>query len=242
MQTSELPNLHLDSNAQLHKLGGISAITIAVSYVIIIILYIAGEAPPSDTEEWLIYLGKYNLEWTGIIGLSVLTDFLFLIVSWSLYVSLRQFDTNLTILGVGFIGIFVIVDLAVTWTNYAALLQLSEKYIMVSTEAERIKYATAASAAVQIISSNLLAVYVILVPSIGILLVSVAMLKGPFSRGAAYAGIASGVLGIVSVIGSVFSSTFGMAIIIGSACTTIWVFLSGYHLISLSKHTIHRKY
>jgi hypothetical protein len=62
----------------------------------------------------------------------------------------------------------------------------------------------AANYASTVLSSSLLGVYAILIPSLGILTISIVMLKGTFSKAAAYLGVVTGMLGVISVIGPLF--------------------------------------
>src|SRR4249919_3685915 len=91
----------------LYRLGGISAIVLGLSYVIITVLYVLGGALPTSGEEWLRHLAKHTAEWWGILGLSVLTDFLFIFVAWALYDALKGVDRNLMAAGAGFLILFV---------------------------------------------------------------------------------------------------------------------------------------
>jgi hypothetical protein len=86
-----------------------------------------------------------------------------------------------------------------------------------------------------VLESNLLGVYIILIPAVGYLISGLVMLKGIFSKSTAYLGLVSGILGIISVVGSVFVSFLGVTIIIASFLTTVWVLLVGYKLFRLSK-------
>ncbi len=77
--------------------------------------------------------------------------------------------------------------------------------------------------------------YVILVPSVGILITALVMLKGIFSKSTAYLGLASGILGIISVAGSFFVSSLALTVIIASVLTTVWVLFAGYRLYRLGQ-------
>lgn len=61
------------------------------------------------------------------------------------------------------------------------------------------------------------------------------MLKGIFRKSAAYLGLASGVIGIASVVGSFFVSSLNVAVIIASVITTVWVLFVGYRLYGLGQ-------
>ena len=59
------------------------------------------------------------------------------------------------------------------------------------------------------------------------------MLKGAFSKSTAYLGIATGLLGVVSVVGPVFVSALSVTIVVTSVLTTVWVLFVGYRLCKL---------
>jgi Domain of unknown function (DUF4386) len=218
------------------QVSGLSAIILVISYIIITVLYVLGGVPPKGGEEWLKHLAGHATEWWAILGLSVLTDFLFIPVAYSLYVTSKEINRNAMLAGTSFLILFVVLDLAVTWPNYSSLITLSEKYASATNDAQRATFVVAANYASAVLSSSLLAVYVILVPSIGILIIGLVLLKGGiFSKTTAYLGVVTGILGVVSVVGSFFISVLGMVVIITSILTAVWFFLVGYRLLKLSR-------
>ena len=58
------------------------------------------------------------------------------------------------------------------------------------------------------------------------------MLKSAFGRVAGYLGIATGILGVISVIGPVFVEAAKTVAVATSILTTVWVRLVGYKLLS----------
>lgn len=67
-------------------------------------------------------------------------------------------------------------------------------------------------------------------------MISAVMLKGIFSKITAYIGIATGIFGIVAVIGPIFVSALGLlGAILASVLTLIWCFLVGYSLYRLGQ-------
>jgi len=216
-----------------HRAGGTSAILFGVAYIVIIALYIPMGAPPSGVEERLVYVAGNRTAWWAILGLSVLTDFLLAPVALSLYLALKGINKNAMLMATAFVGLFVLLDLAITWTNYASLIILSDSYATVTDEIQRTAIVTAATAPALILESSLLFIYNSLTLAIGILLTGLVMLKGVFSKGMAYLGIATGVLGIVAVVGSMFVSALGTVIILASILTTIWVLFAGFRLYRL---------
>jgi hypothetical protein len=219
----------------LYRAGGISAIVLGMSYIVITVLYTLGGALPSGAEAWLEHLSGRTTAWSAILGLSVLTDFLFVVVALALYLALKQIDRNAVLAGTGLVVSFVVLDLAVTWPNYSSLITLSGDYAAATNDAERAAFVAASRYATAVLTSTLFAVYAILVPSVGILILGRVMLKGVFDKATAYSGLASGVLGIVAVVGPFAIRGLGVAAVMASVLTTVWVFLVGYRLCRLGQ-------
>jgi hypothetical protein len=214
----------------LYRAGGISALVLGVAYIIIIPLYAEAGAPPSDGEAWLKYLAGKTTVWWAILGLSVLTDLLFVPVALSLYLALKGVSRNTMLVATAFVGLFIVLDLAVTWPNYASLITLSGKYAAAANGTQQATYVAAANYASAVLASRLEAVYSILTLSLGILLIGLVMLKSSFGKTSAYLGIVTGFLGIAAV-----ASTFGLIVILASVLTTVWVLFIGYQLVRLSQ-------
>ncbi|MBI5877935.1 MAG: hypothetical protein HZB53_09805 [Chloroflexi bacterium] len=217
----------------LYRLGGISAIVLGLSYILITVVYVLGGALPSGAEEWLKYLVGHTTAWWTILALSALTDFLFLPVALALTIALKEVNRNAVLAGASLIAMFAILDLTVTWPNYASLITLSGKYAAVTSDVQRTVIVAAATYAWSVLNSSLFAVYAILVPSLGILIIGLAMLKGVFNKATAYSGLATGILGIVAVVGPFVISALGAIAIIASVFTTVWVLLAGVSLCQL---------
>jgi hypothetical protein len=214
-----------------YRVGGISALVLGVAYIIIFPLYASVGAPPSSSngEVWLTYLTGKTTVWWCILGLSVLTDFLFIPVAFALYVALKEINRNVMRLATAFVGLFVVLDLAVTWSHYASLLTLTDNYTAATNDVQRATYVAAANYASAVLTSRLFVVYAIVVLSFGILMIGFVMLKGVFSKTAGYLGVATGILGIVSVGG------FGVTIIMNAILATVWLLFVGYRLFRLAE-------
>jgi hypothetical protein len=217
----------------LFRVGGISALVLGLGYVAIIPLYALVGAPPKDGEAWLKYLAGKSPVWWGILGLSVLTDVLFIPVALALYHALKGISRNAMLVAAAFVGLFVVLDLAVTWPNIAALITLSGKYAVAMSDAQRAAYVAAANYASAVVGSSLEGVYSIGILSLGILVAGLIMLRGVFGKITAYLSVLTGILGIVSVVGPLFMSALGVTVIITSVLTTIWVVLVGVRLFRL---------
>jgi hypothetical protein len=222
----------------LYRVGGICALLLGIGYIITIPLFVSAGAQPSGGsggEAWLTYLAGKTTVWWAILGLSVLTDVLYVPVALALYLALNGVNRNAMLVATAFVGLFVVLDLAVTWPNYVALITLSGNYAAAINDAQRAVYVAAANYPSAVLGSSLEAVYSILVLSVGILLIGLVMLKGVFRKSTAYVGVVTGIFGIVYVAGSPFISALRVTIIITSALTTVWVLLVGYRLYRLGQ-------
>lgn len=219
----------------LYRVGGISALVLGIAYIIIIGLYIPVGAPPSGGEAMLSYLDGKTTIWWAILGFSVLTDFLFVPLAFALYFALKGINRNVMLVATAFVGLFVVLDLAITWPSYASLITLSGDYAAATNDAQRATFIAAANYPSVVLESGLVGVYIILVPAVGIFLTGLVMLKGVFSKNTAYLGLATGIFATISVVGPIFVSALGAAVILASVLTTIWVLFAGYRLYQLGQ-------
>ena len=217
------------------RVGGLAAMVLGLSYIIITVVYTLGGTLPQGAEEWLKHLARHTLEWWVILGLSVFTDLLFIPTAVALYLALKAVNKNAMLVGCGLLILFVILDLAITWPNYAALITLSGDYGAATNDAQRALLIAAASYPAAILASTLLGVYIILVPAIGIFIIGRVMLNSFFNKAAAYSGLGAGLLGIVAVVGPFFVTALGLFAVFSSVLTTVWVLLLGYQLYRLSR-------
>jgi hypothetical protein len=187
----------------LYRVGGISALTVGVTYIVILPLFAHVGAPPTGGEIWLKYLQGKTLVWWTIVGLCILTDFLYIPVALALYVALERVKRSAMLVAGAMIGLFVALDLAVTWTNYAALLTLSGLYAGASNDLQRAGFVAAANYASAVLASHVEVLYAIVDFSLGIFIIGFVMLKekGIFGRFTAYLGLAAGMFGLISAGG-----------------------------------------
>jgi hypothetical protein len=216
----------------LYRVGGISALVLGIAYIIIFPLFAHVGAPPTGGgEAWLKYLSGRTTVWWAILGLSVLTDFLLIPVALSLYLALKRVNRDAMLLATALMWLFVVLDLAVTWTNYASLLILSGLHDAATDDVQRAAYVAAANYASAVLAAPTEVFYAIVDLSLGILIIGFVMLKakGIFSKHTAYLGLATGVLGIVSGTG------FFVTIIMNALLATVWVLFVGYRFYRLSQ-------
>jgi len=213
-----------------YRVGGIAAIVLGICYVAIIPLYAhVGVPPAGGGEAWFQYLSGKTAYWWTILGLSVFTDFVFVPVALALYLALQGVNRNAMLLATAFVGLFVVLDLAITWSHYASILTLYHEYSNAADDASRAGYVAAANYASAMLTCPLEIVYAIVTLSLGFLVTSVVMLRGPFSKITAYVGLATGILGIASLTG------LGPVIIGNALFATVWLFLVGFRLCRLAQ-------
>lgn len=200
-----------------------------MAYVATVALYAQVGPPPSGGEATLLFLAGKTTTWWAILALSVLTDLLFVPVALSLFFALKELNRNAMLLATAFVGLFIVLDLAVTWANYASLIVLSGDYAAATNDAQRAADVAAASYASAVLNSPLERVYAIVILSFGIFLIGLTMLKGVFGKTIAYLALVVGVLGIASIVG------VGITIILNALGATVWVLLVGYRFYRLGQ-------
>jgi hypothetical protein len=236
MMVLERMNNAVDPDGRaLYRAGGISSLVLGIAYLVIIALYVPIGAPPGGAEARLAYIAGNTKIWWGILGLSVLTDFLFVPVALALYLALKGVNKSVMLLATASVGLFIVLDLAITWTNYGALITLSGTYAAAANDTQKAAAVAAAVYPSAVLESRLLFVYNSLTLAVGILMTGFVMRTGSFSRSTAYLGIATGTFGIISVVGPFFTSALSLTIVVTSILTTIWVLFVGYGLYRLGR-------
>ncbi len=205
--------------------GGIAALLLATGYVAIIPLFTWVGAPPVTGEGWFRYLPGKTSVWWVIIWLSVVTDLLYLPVAWALWTAMSKAASKLILAAVACLNLFVVLDLAVTWTHHASILGLFHQYLSAADNAHRATYLAAAEYAASIYATPLLTFYIIVIPSVGVFLASIAMVKAGFGKASAWTGVIVGVTGILSLTG------FFPLIMANALGATLWYFLVGARLL-----------
>jgi hypothetical protein len=210
------------------------AVVLAGLYVVITGLYVTAGLVPTDVEARLIYLAGSEAAWWAIVWLSAFTDVLYLPIAVALYLALASVNRNAVLLGAGFLVLFVILDLAITWPNYAALISLGTEHAAATSDARRAAIVATASYPTAILDTKLLAAYIILVPGLGALVIGAVMLRSSFGRSAACLGVATGLAGIVAVFGPFIYEPLATVAILAAVLTLIWFFVAGIRLLRLA--------
>jgi len=225
----EMSDLNAREKKLCYRWGGIAALLLAIGYVAIIPLFAWAGMPPATGEAWFRYLPGKTTAWWAIIWLSLATDLLYLPVAWALWIALRNMGRNLMLAAVVCLHLFVVLDLAVTWTHHASLLALFQLYANATDQAQRAADMAAAEYASSIYATPLLTFYIIAIPSLGVLLASIVMIKARFGKASAWAGVIAGVFGLLSLTG------FFPLVMANALGVTLWFFLVGARLLGLGK-------
>lgn len=219
----------------IYRLGALAAFALVIGYIFIIMLYIPVFPFPDEGQAMLEYLNGKTAVWWAIIGVSALTDFLYALIAFSLYQALKGINRPTMVVATGLKWLFVVLELAITWPNYAVLFTSSYGYAAATTDIQRTAYIASANYATTVINSTLMAVYAILIPALGTLLIGLVMRKGIFNKVTAYLGVITGILGVVSVVGPLFISALEPTIILTSLLTAVWFLLVGLRLFKLGQ-------
>ena len=222
-----------------YRVGGITALILATGYLLTFPVYALAEvgAQPTGVEARLIYFGEHATGWWAILGLMVFTDLLYIPVWLALSQALKGIKRDAILLASAFAGLFVALDLAVTWTAYSSFLTLGGSYVTATTDAQRAVLVAAAGYPSAVLDSPLSGTYAILVPSIGVLLTGIVMLKGVFNKTTAYLALAVGISGIVAAAGPYIISALGVMRVINAILAMIWFVFVGFRLIRLAQQT-----
>jgi hypothetical protein len=164
----------------------------------------------------------------------VFTDLLYIPIFSSLYQALKGINRSAMLLASGFIALFVVLDLAVTWTAYSTLITSGGNYAAATTDAQRAVFVAAAAYPSAILDSPLSGTYAILFPALGVLLIGLVMLKGIFNKATAYLAVAMGITGII-FMGSYVVGALSVFRIINALLAAVCYLFAGYRLYRLGR-------
>src|SRR5512139_681231 len=162
----------------LYRVGGITAFILVVGYFLTFPIYFwVGDPPASGIEAQLAYFAEHAGGWWAIVFLMVFTDLLLVPIFFGIYLSLKHINKGLMLVAVAFKAfLFVILDLAVTWTAYSTLIIDGVQYGAATTEAQRAALAAGAAYPSAMLVSPMFGTYAILIPSLGVLFAGLVML------------------------------------------------------------------
>jgi hypothetical protein len=216
----------------LYRIGGVSAWIFVGMLVAAIVLVIATPLPPTaGGTATLSYIAAHRTLYIFEQQLWLVPGFFAMVTYLALYPALKHLDKSLAALGAVVGGSAWALTLAIptTTTGAPALVYLSDQFMAVADPGRRAAFATAAEA---LIAQNRTTVIVGPLEALGLLIVSVVMLKGVFPRAVAYLGVATGVLGIsAEALRMVFEGFYG----IYGLLLPVWMGAVGWNLYRLGQ-------
>ena len=221
----------------IYRVGGLSGLLLGIGYFLTIpvtILY-AGGFPPPGVEAQLAFFAEHAPGWWAITGLMVITDLLCVPFFLALYQVLKGINKTMMLLAIACAGLFVALDLAVTWTSFPALIILGGNYVAATSDAQRALIIAAAGYPSTMIEFPLGGIYATFMPALGTLLASLVMRKGIFNKVLAYLGVIVGISGILAGIVPIFISDLETFQYINAMLAMIWFFFAGLKLYKLGR-------
>ena len=169
----------VDQNVKwFYRISGIAAFVLVVGYFLTFPLYAwVGEWPASGVEAQLAYFAEYAAGWWGIVFLMVFTDLLLVPIFIGIYLALKHINKRLMLVALAFKAfLFVILDLAVTWTAFSTMIIAGVQYGTATTGAQRAALAAAAAYASATLASPLADTYANVIPALGVFFAGLVML------------------------------------------------------------------
>jgi hypothetical protein len=217
----------------MYRVGGIGLLFFGLIYLTNLTLGIYGGIPgATDSALYLQSLTAHPSLALVSYGLFSLGDFLLVPAVLALYLALKHIAKNTMLLATGLMAVFVVVDLAITEANSLTLVALTQHAATATSTTERAAYLASANYALATVA--LATFYSWVISSVGILIISIVMLKGVFTKLTAYLGIVVGILGIV-VGFYVFVPALTIATLPVILAFGIWCVLAGRELYRLGK-------
>ena len=217
------------------RTGAICAFAVVAGYLATFPLYAwVGTPPSAGIEAQLEYFGSHAGGWWAIAWLMIVTDLLLLPLFLALYRALKGVGRDLMLLAVACIGLFVALDMAVTWTAHSVLISSGTAFTAATSGAAKAALAASAAYPSAILESPVAGTLAIVMPSLGILLTGLVMLRGGFSKPTAYLALATGVTAI-AFMGSYVVEALSPLRIVNALLVTVWYALAGIRLYRLGQ-------
>lgn len=224
---------HADQTwTHLYTAGGLAAMIATLAYVVAVAVeFSMPAAPTSGGAAMLTYIADHRSAYILQQVLWLAPSVLLVVVFLALFVAIKELDKSWAVIG----GVLGIISWAVTLAYPAtgggapALVHLSDQFVTSSDDARR---AALAAAAEGFIAMNDIATVVGVLEAASILIVSLVMLKGTFSRGIVYLGIVTGAIGIVC---EAIKPMIGVGYIAYGLLLFVWLVAIGVTLIRLPR-------
>ena len=217
----------------LYRAGGISAVLFVVLVLAAIAIVVAPPPLNADGATTLQYVASHKVLYTIEQVLWLAPSVFAAVVFLALFPALKHLNKSYAALGTfaGFVSWVLGLAIPTTGGGAPVLVYLSDQYMTAATAAQHTAFATAAE--VYIAGNNITSAAGILAP-VGILILSLVMLRGVFPKGVAYLGIATGVLGIIS---EALRPLIGPGYFVYGLLLPTWFLLVGWKLYQLARNS-----
>jgi len=214
----------------LYRAGGISAALAGVLYIVAVVLdFSMPPVPTSGGAATLQYIASHRSLYIIEQALWLVPSVLLLVAFLALPMALKHLNKSYAAIG-ALIGIGSWA-LTLAWPTTGggghALVYLSDQYVAATTVAQRSAFAAAAEG---FIAQNTIPTAMGILEPVGILILSLLMLKGVFRKGVAYFGIVTGALGIV---GEALRPMLGVSYAVYGVLLILWFLVIGWNLYRL---------
>lgn len=186
--------------APLYRAGSVAAGLAVVAYVVALVIVVGTSTPPtSGGAQMLEYVDAHRTVYILRQLLWLAPSLLLMVVFLALAVALRHQGKSLAAIG----GTVAVASWAVSFAwpttgdGSLAMVVLSDKYADASTVADRALFAAGAEV---LIALNDVPAAIGVLQALGILLISLLMLRGTLPRAVAWLGTATGAVGVVSEV------------------------------------------
>lgn len=181
----------------LFRVAGVAAVLFVLSGVAALVLYTLDPPPVSGGEETLRFIADNKSSYIAQQVLWLVPSLFGLVVFVALLIALFAASPSLAVLGfaVGAASWTALLAVPVTSEGTLSLVYLSDQYSAASDDAARSSFVAAAEALVA--QNNTVSLAGALTP-LGILLISLPILRGTFPAWVGWLGIGAGALGLVS--------------------------------------------
>jgi hypothetical protein len=228
----------------LYRLSAVLLIITAVIWTIVsrtaAMLYAQGY--PADPEAYLQLVARHQALASITWGLWIVSDFLLIAPTVTLYLILRSYDRALALFGSLFAMFFNIYDVSVTELNSLTLVSLSQVYLGATNEVA--KASTVSAAAYGFYGLPWQTVLSFFIGTFGYLLwcLPMAKAKGIFRRGTAIFGAIVMVIALIGSMAPLFPSSviLGLCQFVCIPACALWFVLVGLQLFRYGSHVSSR--
>lgn len=221
----------------LYRAGGVSAALYIVLGIIapVVILMTMPQPPSSGGAATLQYIASNRLGYIFEQVLFSVPSVFAMVVFLALYMALKHLNKSYAAIAALVAIVSQVLALAspVTGGGALSLVYLSDHYVTATTAAQRAAFASAAEG---FIAQNTIVQAGGILFAIGILIISIIMLKGVFQKGIAYLGIVTGVIGIMS---EALRNMLGFGYLVYWVLFIIWFIVIGWKLYRLGSSSMH---